>query len=144
MRHGHRSAQLAVMTLVACLLTPASSALASLVKYRAELKATNVVPPNGQSARGYLSMTYDTATRRLTWSGSHSGLSSKITGIHFHGPADPNDTAEVEQSIESLADGAATLSEAENDHLVAGTWYVDIHTRSNPRGEIRGQVTRGE
>jgi hypothetical protein len=34
------------------------------------------------------------------------------------------------------------LTEAQAADLLAGRWYVNIHTAANPGGEIRGQVTR--
>jgi hypothetical protein len=142
MRPGLFCTRLAAIAFVAQLA--ATGAFASSVSFRAELNGANVVPPIQTSARGYLDATYDTVTRRLSWTGTQSGLSSKITGIHFHAPARPNKTAGVAKSIESLAGGSAALSEAQAADLIAGTWYIDIHTRAHPEGEIRGQVMRGE
>jgi hypothetical protein len=125
------------------ILCLASSTLAATVTFRAELKGANVVPANQQPGRGILTATYDTVSRRLTWTGTYSGLSKKITGIHFHSPARPNESAGVVLSIERVSRGAATLSDAQAADLIAGYWYVDIHTRAYPRGEIRGQVMKG-
>jgi hypothetical protein len=142
MRPGLFCTRLGAIAFVAQLA--ATGAFAASVSFRAELNGANVVPPIQTSARGYLDATYDTVTRRLSWTGTQSGLSSKITGIHFHGPARPNKTAEVAKSVESLAGGSAALSEAQAADLIAGTWYIDIPTRAHPEGEIRGQVVRGE
>ena len=122
----------------------ASAPLAASLTLRAEINGRNVVPPNDASATGYLTATFDTVTRRLTWSGSHSGLSSKIRGVHFHGPATPNETTDIVQRIRRLSGGSATLTEEEAADLIAGTWYVDIHTRAYRGGEIRGQLMRGK
>jgi hypothetical protein len=121
-----------------------SVALAASVTFRAEINGKNVVPPSNAKATGYLTATFDTLTRRLTWSGSYSGLSSKIRGIHLHGPANPNETAGIVQTIRSLSGESATLTEKEAADLIAGTWYVDIHTRAYGGGEIRGQLVRGK
>jgi hypothetical protein len=129
---------------VAAGLASASEAVAASISFRAELKGANVVPPNEAGATGYLTATFDTVTKRLTWTGSHSGLSSKIRGTHFHGPAGPNETAGIAQTMRSLSAGSATLTDKEAAHLIAGDWYVDIHTRSYGRGEIRGQLVRGK
>ena len=88
--------------------------------------------------------TYDTVSRKLSWSGTQGGLSSKITHIDFHGPASPAKAAGVVQPIKSLSGGSTTLSEAEAADLIGGYWNITIHTRSHPEGEIRGQVVRGE
>jgi hypothetical protein len=122
----------------------ASAALAASVSLRAELNGGNVVPRSGSSATGYVTATLDTQTRRLTWSGSHSGLSGKIRGIHFHGPANANETAGIVRTVRSLSDGSMRLTDEEAADLIAGTWYVDIHTRAFGRGEIRGQLLRGK
>ncbi len=42
----------------------------------------------------------------------------------------------------SPAEGSATLTDAQAADLVAGKYYVNIHTAANPGGEIRGQVTK--
>jgi hypothetical protein len=36
--------------------------------------------------------------------------------------------------------GSATITQAQADDVMAGLWYVNIHTDANPSGEIRGQV----
>jgi hypothetical protein len=120
------------------------SAFAASVAFRAELKGANMVPPTASSASGYVRATFDTQSRRLAWTGTVAGLSSKITRIAFHGPAGPAAAADVVQRIGSLSGGSATLSDAEAAQLIGGYWNITIHTRSQPEGEIRGQVVRGE
>ena len=39
-------------------------------------------------------------------------------------------------------EGSATLTEAQATDLLAGKWYVNVHTEANKGGEIRGQVTK--
>ena len=121
-----------------------STAFASTIAFRAELKGAGMVPPTGSGATGYVHATYDTQSRKLSWAGDYSGLSSKVTRIAFHGPADPAATAGVVQRISSLSSGSTTLSDAEAAQLIGGYWNITIHTRSHPDGEIRGQVERGE
>ncbi len=36
--------------------------------------------------------------------------------------------------------GSAKLTDAQMTDLEAGKWYVNVHTKANPGGEIRGQV----
>jgi hypothetical protein len=36
--------------------------------------------------------------------------------------------------------GSAILTDAQEQQLLAGQWYVNIHTAAHPDGEIRGQV----
>lgn len=121
-----------------------SAAWAASIAFRAELNAANMVPATASSGSGYVRAAYDTQTRKLTWSGTYSGLSSKVTRIAIHGPAGPAAAAGIVQRIGSLADGSATLSDAEAAQLIGGYLNITIHTRSLPAGEIRGQLLRGE
>ena len=36
--------------------------------------------------------------------------------------------------------GKATLTPAEARQFAAGDWYINLHTKDDPDGEIRGQV----
>ena len=42
----------------------------------------------------------------------------------------------------SGSEGSATLTDAQAADLMAGKYYVNIHTEANKGGEIRGQVTK--
>jgi hypothetical protein len=42
--------------------------------------------------------------------------------------------------VPSPMKGTATLDDKQAADLMAGQWYVNIHTKQNPSGEIRGQV----
>jgi CHRD domain-containing protein len=116
-------------------------AAAQMVNLKADLKGSNEVPPVATSGTGSLTATYDPATKKITWKGSQSGLSGNPTAQHFHGPAAPTANAGVVVPIPNLAQGEATLTEAQAADLLAGRWYVNVHTAANPGGEIRGQVT---
>ena len=36
--------------------------------------------------------------------------------------------------------GQATLTPEQAQQMMAGEWYINVHTQANPGGEIRGQV----
>ena len=38
--------------------------------------------------------------------------------------------------------GSAKLTDAQASDLMAGRWYVNIHTAANPGGELRGQLVK--
>jgi hypothetical protein len=120
-------------------------AMAETVKMQAELKGASEVPPVQSSATGTIEASFDTATRALTWQGTHSGLSGPATAAHFHGPAEPGKNAgvAVPSPAASPVKGSATLSEAQAADLMAGKYYFNVHTAANPGGEIRGQVVKG-
>jgi hypothetical protein len=55
--------------------------------FKVTLTGARQVPPVETAATGTAELTYDPATRVLTWTLSYSGLSGPATMAHFHGPA---------------------------------------------------------
>jgi len=109
-----------------------------------ELTGAQQVPPVETSGSGQVAVTFNNETRELSWKLDYSDLSSDATAAHFHGPADPGETAPPVVPLEDFSDGAegsATLTEEQAEQLMAGKFYFNLHTENNPNGEIRGQVT---
>ncbi len=65
----------------------ASPSMAAMMNMKADLKAANEVPPTKSSGTGSVTVTYDSASKKLTWKGTYSGLTGPATAAHFHGPA---------------------------------------------------------
>jgi hypothetical protein len=134
-----------VGVVLATCLAAASPLLAETLTMKANLAAAAEVPPNDSPATGTVTVTFDTGTKKLTWQGSYSGLSGPATAGHFHGPADPGKNAGVAVPITpntSPLQGSADLTDAQAADLMAGKWYVNIHTEAHKGGEIRGQITK--
>ena len=117
------------------------------INLKASLSGAQEVPPVASAGTGSGTATYDPATKRLTWSMTWSNLSGPATMAHFHGPAAPGANAGVALPIgaagmASPVSGQATLTDAQAADLLAGRWYMNIHSATAPGGEIRGQVTR--
>jgi hypothetical protein len=126
-------------------LATASPVLAETVALKATLAAATEVPPNDSKATGAVTATFDPATKKLTWQGTYSGLTGPATAGHFHGPADPGKNAGVAVPITASSSpfqGSADLTDAQAADLMAGKWYVNIHTEAHKGGEIRGQITK--
>jgi hypothetical protein len=130
----------------AALLACGGAAGASPVLFKAELSAASEVPPNDSKGTGSVEATYDPDTRALTWKGSISGLTGPATAAHFHGPAPAGKNAGVVIPISGAEkgsfQGSATLTNEQSADLLAGQWYVNIHTAAHTAGEIRGQLLR--
>ena len=124
----------------------ATPALAETVTFKdVTLAAASEVPPNDSAGTGTVKVTYDTVTKKLSWDGTFSGLTGAPTAGHFHGPADPGKNAGVVIPImpkESPFKGSADLTDAQAADLLAGKWYVNIHTEAHKGGELRGQVVK--
>src|SRR3954469_22922730 len=114
-------------------------------KMKATLDGKSEVPPNSSAASGTADVDYDSASKKLSWKLTYSGLSGPATAAHFHGPAEPGKNAGVAIPITNTAsgsEGSATLTDAQAADLAAGKYYINVHTAANPGGEIRGQVTK--
>jgi Cu/Zn superoxide dismutase len=137
---------LAVLACAAALAL-ASPSMAAMVKMKAELKASNEVPPAKSNGTGKVDVTYNTSTHMLSWKGTYSGLTGPAVAAHFHaGEAGKNGGVVVPifqaKTAKSPFSGSKKLTDAQASQLEAGGWYVNIHTAANKAGEIRGQVTK--
>lgn len=136
-------------TLLATLTLGAAIALAGPAfaeKLHAKLDGKAEVPANTSAGTGTADIDYDAATKKLSWKLTYSGLSGPATAAHFHGPAEAGKNSGVAVAIpnatSSPVEGSATLTDAQPADLLAGKYYVNVHTAANPGGEIRGQVTK--
>jgi hypothetical protein len=115
-------------------------------KLKATLDGKSETPPNASTATGTADIDYDAASKKLTWKLTYSGLTGPATAAHFHGPAEAGKNAGVAVAIPNATtspnEGSATLTDAQAADLLAGKYYVNVHTAANPGGEIRGQVTK--
>ncbi len=134
--------------LVACLSTLAllatSASHADMLNLGATLSGAAEVPPNTSAGMGQLQAEFDKATKTLRFTLRYSGLSGPVKAAHFHGPAEAGKNAGVALGInnagESPVQGSAVLTADQAADLLAGKWYVNVHTAANPGGEVRGQV----
>lgn len=135
-----------VLTLAcAALLACGIPAVAQTVTYKAELSGKNEVPPNDKTGTGSVQITYNSATKELSWKGTLTGLSSAPSAAHFHGPGEAGKNAGVQVPIPNPGvtfEGKATLTDAQAADLASGKLYVNIHTPAHPAGELRGQVVK--
>ena len=133
------------MLAFAAMLALSPAAFAATETYSADLKAASEVPANDSKGAGTLTATYDTASKKLTYTVSYKDLSGPATMAHFHGPADAKSNAPVVVPAKDAANpikGEATLTDAQAADLQAGKWYFNVHTAANKGGEIRGQVMK--
>jgi hypothetical protein len=123
-------------------------AWAETLSFKADLAGSRQVPPVNTPASGTLTATYDTTTRKLSWNGTISRVSTPLMVAHFHGPAEPGQIAGVLIPAPGVSPGAfvgsAVLNDDQAKALIAGQTYFNVHTAGNPNGELRGQVVKAE
>jgi opacity protein-like surface antigen len=132
------------LILAAALATVATAASAATVKYQATLSPMAEVPPTKSTGSGQAAVTLDTATHQITYDVTFSGFSSDATAAHIHGPAAAGKNAGVVVPLgnapKSPIHGTATLTADQQKELEDGMMYVNVHTKNNPSGAIRGQL----
>src|SRR5438552_1937163 len=84
-----------VLALAASLIGVGWAAPAQADSFKFPLTGEQCVPPVATGGTGEVELTYDPATRVVTWNIPYSGLSSAVTLAHFHGPAIPGKSAPV-------------------------------------------------
>lgn len=100
--------------------------------------------PGAGDGSGSISGSYDSRTNLLDYSLTWTGLTSAVTNMHFHNGA-PGTSGGVDLAVAGpwaspqSATGAA-VGDSEEANLLAGNWYLNIHTSNFGGGEIRGQV----
>src|SRR6202521_5085890 len=107
-------------------------------KMEATLSGASEVPANTSAGKGAADIDYDAATKKMSWKLTYSGLSGPATAAHFHGPAEAGKNAGVAVAIpgatSSPAAGSAVLTDAQAADLMAGKYYINVHTAANPGG----------
>ena len=121
----------------------ASAVLAEKTAFTADLNGPSEVPPTDSTGTGKAEVTYDDASKMLSWTITYSGLTGNATAAHFHGPAIEGENAgpmiPIKQ-LDSPMKGSVTLTEDQSQALTGGKMYFNVHTAKYPDGEIRGQL----
>jgi CHRD domain len=144
--HPSKTFAAAILLVGAVALASCSSSSSNVASLGATMNAASEVPPNSSTGTGNADVKLDKTTKTVSWTISYSGLTGDAGAAHFHGPAAPGANAGVvipiaSGSVPNPAVGSKVLTDDQIADLMAGKWYVNIHTKANPGGEIRGQVT---
>lgn len=129
----------------AALLAACAMEAGSMKPLHATLDSQQEVPPTSSTGTGAADFTLDPATRQLTWKVTYSGLTGPAGAAHIHGPAAAGANAGVvvnlaPNGVGNPIQGMTVLTDAQVADLMAGRYYVNIHTAANKGGEIRGQI----
>jgi len=113
-----------------------------IVSHNALLDGAQEVPASGSAGTGWGVFVVDTAANTLKYHVAFGGLGSAETAAHFHGVALHGTNAGVLQALPagSPKTGVWNYLEAQEEAILSGRTYVNIHTVNFGGGEIRGQV----
>ncbi len=142
---SQRSRLALALALAVSVVGGVSAARAEMVRMTANMNGASEVPPNDSKGSGRATIDFDTVTKKLTYTVTYNGLTGPATMGHIHGPAAPGANAGVVvpfKSAENPISGSATLTDAQAADLMAGHYYVNVHTAAHPGGEVRGQLTK--
>ena len=146
------------LLLISAIVFSPLAAQSAIINLAAVLDPANEVPPvtNAPGAMGTAAMVLDTDNGEFGWVIGFEGLTGPAVLAHFHraaagavGPAIINlntDPGVVFSGIGSDMGtfvGGKILDSTQIQDVLAGLWYINIHTLSNLGGEIRGQVLLG-
>ena len=111
-------------------------------------------PATPSPALGSLDINYVKGSKILSYKFSWSGLADTITGIHIHGLAPVGYAAGILQAITTVKNetvfpyrggsytGYLTVDGVviKEESLLNALYYLNIHTKTYPNGEIRAQI----
>ena len=110
----------------------------------ATLNGASEVPAGTSTATGTASLTL--IGSQWSYVVRYSGLAGTATAAHIHGPADAAHSAGVLVPLNTPAGNSGSLSGTLSltpqvlANVLAGMTYINIHSTTNPGGEIRGQI----
>lgn len=126
-----------ILFICALLFSGLSFAANHEVKMTADLSGGQTVPPVQTAGKGAATVMFNKDNNELSWTVTYSGLSGPATMAHFHGPAAVGANAGVvvpfQGNVESPIKGKATITAAQAKDLLAGMWYINVHTQKKPR-----------
>lgn len=139
-----RKTTLAAIGLLATALTWGYSQAATET-FHGTLSSAAEVPPVTGAGTGTATVTFDPATKGITYNVTYSGLSGPAKAAHIHCGAAAGANSGVAVKFDNPASpisGTGTLTDAQAADLEAGKCYVNVHTEANGGGEVRAQLTK--
>lgn len=152
-----KSAQLfacaAVLTLFLFIGCKKDKEPVSLIKkVTVQLSGAQEVPAVTTTGNGSAEISYDPTlkiiTYKITW--QLGNTSATTTNMHFHGSETGNDaissgvaigiTGFSTGSSGTLSGSTIALTDVQAAQLLAGKWYVNIHSSTVGSGELRGNI----
>jgi hypothetical protein len=122
---------------------PGGEIRGQMVPLNAVLDGAQETPPVTTHGRGFATFTVDTAANVLSYYVRYDSLNSGEILAHIHGNELHGVGAAVKFAFPTSGSpkvGTWNYAQADEDALLSGRMYVNIHTTTSPAGEIRGQI----
>lgn len=122
-----------------------SSSTPANVTFLASLDGVSETPSTGSSATGTATFTFNPTTYELSGTVNFTGLVATASHIHTGaiGVAGPVTIALGGSNPTSpISLSATVLTAQQQNDLLSGLFYVNVHSAAFPGGEIRGQLVR--
>jgi len=110
------------------------------VTYSAVLTGAQEVPPVATTATGSATFTLSADRTRLTYSVTHTVTGGTASHIHLAAAGESGSVIYPFSPFGSTMSGTLTITTTDADNLEQGKLYVNVHSSTNPGGEIRGQI----
>jgi hypothetical protein len=113
--------------------------------FKNALTGTQVVPPASTAATAIGTAAVDHVAKSLTVAINTTGITGSDAHIH---EAEPGRNGPVVFPLAQTSAGSGiwfakvTLSDAQLSSLMAGNYYLDVHSAAFPNGEVRGQIAQ--
>ncbi|TGE24839.1 CHRD domain-containing protein [Hymenobacter aquaticus] len=144
--HPKRTLLFVLLLLLGALRAPADHLRAHLL-LSAKLEGAQEVPAVNTPGQGVASFTLNATRDTLFLNATFNNLSGPITGAHTHlgrrGASGPIVTDLLRFVQGNRLVGFLTGADLDNQKLrryLRGDYYINVHTATNPGGEIRGQI----
>jgi hypothetical protein len=117
-----------------------------------QLTGANEVPPVNTTGSGSADISFDPDMKMIGYeiSWSLGSAADSTVGMHFHGSETGSDTTSspvviplsgfTRDNSGSFSGMTRELTDAEVAQLLAGKWYLNIHSGTYPGGELRGNI----
>lgn len=108
------------------------------------------VPARQTSGNGTMDLVYNKELRTLSYTVRWNSLTGPVASAHIHGTAQKGVnagilqdwTASITKAVAGTYTGTVLIDGVvfNEEDLLLGRYYVNIHTATYPGGEIRGQI----
>ena len=138
---------LAALLLLAAPMVASADHLHAHLLLTARMDGAQEVPALTNAGQGVAGFTLNETRDTLFVQAAFSGLSGPITGAHIHDGA-PGVAGPVTTNLLMMVRGnrmsgfltGVDLTPAKLAKYLKGLYYINVHTATNPGGEIRGQI----